>query len=111
MWMYVGLMPDVAEAVRRLRAAHLDVGAADGVCLVDSGGREQWLAAVYTRSSLERALGDLDFDPESGVAGASMRRLAASLDLTLVADGDSTHDIDTWNDLERVRSTHEEAAQ
>jgi molybdopterin-guanine dinucleotide biosynthesis protein A len=102
-------MPDAPDAVRRLHAARAGGGTADGVCLVDADGRLQWLAAIYSRSSLERAFGELD--AESGVAGASMRRLAASLDLTLVADGGSTHDIDTWSDLERARSTEQEAAQ
>lgn len=102
-------MPDAADAVRRLRAALPGADAGDGVCLVDGDGRRQWLAAIYSRSSLERALGELD--AQSGVAGASMRRLAASLELASVADGGSTHDIDTWSDLERARSTEQEAAQ
>lgn len=102
-------MPDAADAVRRLLAALPGAGAGDGVCLVDGDGRRQWLAAIYSRSSLERALGELA--AESGVAGASMRRLAASLDLASVADGGSTHDIDTWSDLEQARSTEQEATQ
>ena len=100
-------MPAAPGAVARLlaaRAAHIarpgvEGGGTDGVCLVDASGRTQWLAAVYSRRALERALGGLgDLD------GAAMRRLAASLDLTVVDDGGSTHDIDTWSDLERARS-------
>ncbi|WP_173921366.1 molybdenum cofactor guanylyltransferase [Agromyces sp. Marseille-P2726] len=102
-------MPDAHDATRRLGEARSEASVGDGVCLVDADGNTQWLAAIYSRSSLERSLDVLEL--ERGVTGASMRRLAASLDLTLVADGGSTHDIDTWSDLERARSTEQEAAQ
>jgi molybdopterin-guanine dinucleotide biosynthesis protein A len=98
-------MPDAPEAVARLIAARAtaDGGGADGVCLVDASGREQWLAAVYSRRALARA-----FDELGGVDGAAMRRLAASLDLIAVADGGTAYDIDTWGDL--ARSNEQEAA-
>lgn len=102
-------MPDAGPAVARLLAAR-DSGAdrdppADGVCLVDASGRAQWLAAVYSRRALASAV-----DALGEVGGASMRRLAASLDLAAVADGGTTHDIDTWSDLGQARSTGQEAA-
>ena len=101
-------MPEVDDAVRRLREARGEGDVVDGVCLVDADGHVQWLSAIYDRAALERGLGELGSGP--GAAGASMRRLAASLDLAFVADGGSTRDIDTWSDLERARSTGQEAA-
>lgn len=91
-------MPDAGAAALRLTAARVDNPRSDGVCLVDETGREQWLAAIYSRSALARAFDALGDD----VAGASMRRLAASVDLITVAGGDTTHDIDTWDDLSRA---------
>ena len=101
-------MPAAGAAVARLLAARSshDVHAYDGVCLIDASGREQWLAAIYSRTALTRAFDALGGD----IDGAAMRRLTASLDLTIVPDRGSTHDIDTWSDLERARSTRPEAA-
>lgn len=92
-------MPEASVAVDRLLAGRESAGA-DGVCLVDGSGREQWLAAIYSRRALARAFDAMGDD----VDGAAMRRLTASLDLAVVADRGSTHDIDTWSDLERARS-------
>ena len=97
-------MPAASVAVDRLIAGGTSAGA-DGVCLVDASGREQWLAAIYSRQALARAFDALGGDAE----GASMRRLVASLDLTALADRGSTQDIDTWSDLERARSSEQEA--
>lgn len=103
-------MPDADAAVARLvvaRRAHPD---ADGVALVDASGRTQWLAAVYSRAVLDRALEAMaapDGD-RTRLQGAAMRRLVASVDLVAVDDGGSTYDIDTWGDL--GRATGEEAA-
>jgi molybdopterin-guanine dinucleotide biosynthesis protein A len=93
-------MPAASVAVDRLLAGRRAGPSADGVCLVDASGREQWLAAIYSREGLARAFEALGHD----AGGAAMRRLAASLDLTVLADGGSTQDIDTWSDLERARS-------
>lgn len=98
-------MPGAGAAVARLVAARVTAPPADGVCLVDASGRSQWLAAVYSRAALARALDALaepDGDP-APLHGAAMRRLAASLDLTLVADEGTTRDIDTWGDLAEAR--------
>ncbi|MEI5584075.1 MULTISPECIES: molybdenum cofactor guanylyltransferase [unclassified Agromyces] len=97
-------MPEAGAAVARLTAARAADPDADGVCLVDASGRTQWLAAIYSRAALDAAL-DAAARPEGDRAalhGAAMRRLAASLDLVTVADGGSTHDIDTWGDLARA---------
>lgn len=91
-------MPDAPAAARHLVAARDARPGSDGVCLVDDTGREQWLAAIYSHDALVRALDALAGD----VDGASMRRLAASVDLTRVADHGTTHDIDTWDDLSRA---------
>jgi molybdopterin-guanine dinucleotide biosynthesis protein A len=106
-------MPDAPGAVARLLSASAadatdatDAAGADGVCLRDADGRTQWLAAVYSRAPLARAIDALGDD----VDGASMRRLAASLDLIVVDDGETTHDIDTWSDLASARSNRPEAA-
>lgn len=98
-------MPDAEAAVARLVAARVAAPDPDGVCLVDASGRTQWLAAVYARDALRRAfdaLTERDGDHET-VHGAAMRRLAASLDLAVVADDGTTHDIDTWHDLAEAR--------
>lgn len=104
-------MPDAEAAVARLVAGRATARPADGVCLVDASGRTQWLAAVYSRAALERAFEALrgaDGDP-AVVHGAAMRRLAASLDLAVVADDGTTHDIDTWHDLAEARAARQEA--
>jgi molybdopterin-guanine dinucleotide biosynthesis protein A len=97
-------MPDADVAVAHLvggRRAHPD---ADGVALVDASGRTQWLAAIFARPVLDRAIDALaapDGD-RSRLHGAAMRRLVASVDLVAVDDRGSTHDIDTWGDLGRA---------
>ena len=104
-------MPDAEAAVARLVAGRATARAADGICLVDASGRTQWLAAVYSRAALERAFEALrggDGDP-AAVRAAAMRRLAASLDLAVVADDGTTHDIDTWHDLAEARAARQEA--
>ena len=97
-------MPDAGAAAARLVAGRRANPDADGVCLVDASGARQWLAALHSRESLDRALDALtapDGD-RARLHGAAMRRLAASVDLVAVADGGSTHDIDTWGDLGRA---------
>lgn len=100
-------MPGASVAVDRLLAGRRTSSATDGVCLVDASGREQWLAAIYSRRALARAFDALGHD----AGGAAMRRLAASLDLTVLADHGSTQDIDTWSDLERARSSSSSGEQ
>ncbi|KZE92753.1 Molybdenum cofactor guanylyltransferase [Agromyces sp. NDB4Y10] len=96
-------MPDVGAAVTRLAAARGAYPDRDGVALVDASGRTQWLAMRCARAALERALDAIAPDGDrAALHGAPMRRLAASVDLATVADGGSTHDIDTWGDLARA---------
>jgi molybdopterin-guanine dinucleotide biosynthesis protein A len=96
-------MPDAGSAVTRLIALRRSSPEADGVALVDASGRTQWLAAVYSTRVLDRALEALigEAGDRAALHGAAMRRLVASVDLVTVADGGSTHDIDTWGDLAR----------
>lgn len=94
-------MPAASVVVDRLLAGRRESSTSDGVCLVDASGREQWLAAIYSRQALARAFDALGHD----TGGAAMRRLAASLDLTVLPDHGSTQDVDTWSDLERARSS------
>jgi len=65
----------------------------DGAVLVDGGGRRQ-LALVVRREVLLARL------PEA-ISGLPLWRLLEGLDLADVgAEGDESHDIDTWADLE-----------
>jgi molybdopterin-guanine dinucleotide biosynthesis protein A len=98
-------MPEAVAAVARVVSARVAAPEPDGVCLVDASGRTQWLAAVYARDALARACDALaERDADHGTLhGAAMRRLAASLDLAVVADDGTTHDIDTWRDLAEAR--------
>ena len=71
----------------------------DGVVLVDSDGREQWLAGRYRLSSLRASLDGL---PD--VRDVSVRRLLAPLKLHTVIDRvGATLDLDTWGDVNRYR--------
>ena len=84
-------LPFVTPAtIGRLLAA---AAGRDGAALVDAGGRRQ-LALVVRRAVLLGAL------PEA-TAGLPLWRLLDGLDLAEVgAEGDESHDIDTWADLE-----------
>lgn len=88
-------MPRVtSETVDRL------LGAAEehGAVLVDASGREQYLCAAYSVAAIEAA--------GAGVSahGRSMRDLVSGLRLTRVpAVGEEAADLDTWEDLARLR--------
>jgi molybdopterin-guanine dinucleotide biosynthesis protein A len=70
----------------------------DGAVLMDRQGRDQWLAACYQRSALNKAIADVE------VAGLSLKRLLAGFDLARVPDVDgSAFDCDTWEDVAHVR--------
>lgn len=95
-------MPLVTPAtVARLTwAVEADPGV-DGAVLVDRGGRRQPLAAVYRRASLAGAR-PLDPALEHGLP---VHRLVGRLRVTEVpASGDEGRDVDTWADLEALRS-------
>lgn len=97
-------LPSAPQAVQRLTTvaselAATDDGGPDGVCLVDTDGRAQWLAGIYRRTSLSRGLDGL----EGAVHGASVRRLVGQLELRQVADDGTALDVDTWQDVEEAR--------
>ncbi len=92
-------MPLVSPGtVRRLMDA---VAEHDGATLVDADGRVQYLCAAYSTAALERAR---DTSASESAHGLAMRELVASLDLArVVATGDESHDLDTWDDLAELR--------
>lgn len=93
-------LPRAGEAVSFLLETAALASYGDGLCLADESGRPQWLTGLYRTSALRRAAQTL---PDGG-AGASVHALLADLEIAAVrAPGGVTHDIDTWEDLERAR--------
>ncbi len=93
-------LPRAGEAVARLTAAlPLLPADADGVCLGDASGRPQWLAGLYRTAALRGTAGQL----RDAGADAPVRALMADLAITVIAGGDASHDIDTWDDYEREK--------
>ncbi|WP_416970305.1 DUF6457 domain-containing protein [Streptomyces sp. 4F14] len=93
-----------AETVRGLVAALDGAGGSgarrlDGVLLVDSGGRDQPLVAVYRASALRREL-----DALGGLVGLPLRKLTAGLELAHVPDPVAAFDCDTWDDIATARA-------
>lgn len=80
---------------------HEDEEHEDGVCLIDSSGRMQWLVGRYRTDALRTAVAAL---PDGG-RDASLRSLLARLRITAVPAGDLATDVDTWDDLERARAS------
>jgi molybdopterin-guanine dinucleotide biosynthesis protein A len=80
------------EAVAGLVAG---VGEHDGFGLLDSDGREQWLAAAYRRTALVEALQRIG-DPRD----KSVRRLFADLDLAWSEPSRAGDDVDSWADFD-----------
>lgn len=90
--------PDAAVATLTHAPLPEDV---EGACLIDEGGRPQWLAGLYRVDAVRRVAATL---PDAA-RGASMRALLGPLRmLHLPADQDAVGDIDTWQDLEEARS-------
>jgi molybdopterin-guanine dinucleotide biosynthesis protein A len=90
-----------ARTLRRLTGA-LEASAAEAACLVDRQGREQWLAGLYRYDALLAAR------PQGREAehGLPVRRLVESLRfVTVEAEADEAHDIDTWEDLDDLRGS------
>ncbi|MEU6271275.1 NTP transferase domain-containing protein [Streptomyces populi] len=75
----------------------------DGVLLVDSGGRDQPLVAVYRADALRRELAVLAA-AHGSLAGLPLRRLVAALDLTRITDPVASFDCDTWDDIAAART-------
>lgn len=82
-----------------------DGGGVDGLCLQDAGGRVQWLAGIYRRAALDRAVAALAGPDGLGLSGAPVRRLLGQLALRTVADPAGVGaDVDTWEDVDRART-------
>ncbi len=79
--------------------------AADGVVLVDAGGRDQPLLAVYRAEALRRGLADLAGE-HGELAGLPLRLLTGGLELVRLSDsgGLATFDTDTWEALATARA-------
>ena len=76
---------------------------ADGLTLIDSNGRAQWLAGIYRTASLRRAMDALT--AAGSAQGASLRTLLASLDIAHVPDhAGMALDVDTWQDVDDARA-------
>ncbi|CAL9490963.1 MULTISPECIES: NTP transferase domain-containing protein [unclassified Streptomyces] len=90
----------------RTVAALLDAlrrGAADGVLLTDSDGRDQPLVAAYRTGSLRRELAVLTAR-HGGAAGLPVRRLTGALDLLRISGPVASFDCDTWDDIATARA-------
>lgn len=71
------------------------VGEHDGYGLLDSDGREQWLAAAYRRTALVGAVERIG-DPRD----KSVRRLFSGLDLVWSEPSRAGDDVDSWADFD-----------
>ena len=71
------------------------IGEHDGFGLLDTGSREQWLAAAYRRTALVEALKRVG-DPRN----KSVRRLFLGLDLAWSTPSRAGDDVDSWADLD-----------
>jgi molybdopterin-guanine dinucleotide biosynthesis protein A len=67
----------------------------DGYGLLDTGSREQWLAAAYRRTALVAALQRI-----GGPQNKSVRRLFLGLDLSWSDPTRAGDDVDSWADLD-----------
>ncbi|MBO9522718.1 MAG: NTP transferase domain-containing protein [Nocardioidaceae bacterium] len=92
-------MPLVTSwTVRRLTDA-LDASGADGAALIDEGRRVQLLCAVYSLDALDRVR-----PPYEEEFGLAMKDLVRVLRIEQVpAIGPESQDVDTWDDLRRLR--------
>ena len=77
----------------------------EGVMLMDSGGRDQPLAAAYRVAALRRELALLGAE-HGGLTGLPLRLLTGELALRRLADptGDASFDCDTWEDVAVARA-------
>jgi molybdopterin-guanine dinucleotide biosynthesis protein A len=108
-----GDLADAGGAIRALLAPGPLAPGVDGRCLVDRGGRRQWLVGWYRTAAL-RAVSL----PDAG-RGASLRALLSGSMIEEVPDAaHAAADIDTWDDLRarggtpgRSRRTEDPMAQ
>lgn len=103
-------VPLAAEAVPGLLAALDDEPRAEGVQLMGDQGHAQYLVAVYRRAPLARALQRRR--DGGGVAGCSVRRMVADLDLVTIPDPTGAgRDVDTWDDVAEIEDVIARRAQ
>lgn len=77
----------------------------DGLCLADAASRPQWLLGLYRTAALARVAATL---PE-GARDLPFRALVEGLAIDVIATTDDiVADVDTWEDLARVRAAFEE---
>jgi len=88
------------SAVERLAAA---VGDTDGAIAVDGSGRDQYLLAVYRRTSLQNSM-----DALPSTTGAPLATVAGALRLVRIRDDAAGTDCDTWDDVAGARRRSEE---
>jgi molybdopterin-guanine dinucleotide biosynthesis protein A len=73
----------------------------DGAVVLDEDGREQWLAALYRRATLETAVARIGDDQ---LVGLPLRRLVGDLRLLHVKGRSrALMDCDTWEDVDSAR--------
>lgn len=101
-------LPAIAPAVPALLRALVDPPDAtdpdstgpDAACLIDAGGRQNYLAAAWRTTALRTALAGL-----GNPVGASVRSLYADRAIMDVPDlADWGRDCDTWDDLAAARA-------
>lgn len=84
-----------ADEVTQLINGLGTIGGPDGFGLLDTDGREQWLAAAYRRTALTEALQRIG-DPQN----ESVRRLFLGLNLAWSEPSRAGDDVDSWADLD-----------
>ncbi|MEU7043754.1 NTP transferase domain-containing protein [Streptomyces varsoviensis] len=75
----------------------------DGVMVVDSGGQDHPLVAVYRTEALREGLERLGGE-HGALGGLSLRRLTAGLSLTRLPHSTASLDCDTWEDITAARA-------
>lgn len=106
-WMLVlaGDLPHAARLVPSLIGATASASADDDAVVFTAGGRPQWLAGAYRSRALRAAFRA----QEGALDDASCRAVLGGLRLAWLSDHDGvTADIDTPDDLARMRAVFEE---
>lgn len=94
----VALAVDMPRVTSRTVDRLLGAPEEDGAVLVDASGREQYLCAAYSVAAIDAA------GAGASAHGRSMRDLVSGLRLARVpAVGEEAADLDSWEDLARLR--------
>ncbi len=94
------LPADLIDPERAVAALTGEIPHADGACLVDDGGRTQWLTAIIRTAALRRRVAELG----AGVRDAPARALHEGWDIALRPTAvAATDDVDTWDHLGEAR--------